>query len=50
VYMLQHFVHAKFAFSHQQYFSSAYTRSGFLRDDMYIVLTALALTLVYTLV
>jgi undecaprenyl-diphosphatase len=32
-----------------QYYSSAYTSSGFLRDDMHILLTTMALTLVYTL-
>lgn len=32
-----------------QYYSSAYTSSGFLRDDMHILLTALSLTLAYTL-
>lgn len=32
-----------------QYYSSAYTSSGFMRDDMHILLTTMALTLVYTL-
>lgn len=33
----------------QLYYSSAYTVSGFLRDDIHIVLTALALTFLYAL-
>lgn len=49
VYILQHFIHTRLTASHQQYFSSAYTSSGFLRDDMHIILSVLALTLAYTL-
>lgn len=35
--------------SPQQYYSSAYTSSGFSIDDMHVILTSMALTLVYTL-
>jgi undecaprenyl-diphosphatase len=49
VYFLLHFINIRLTASHQQYFSSAYTCSGFLRDDMHIILTVLALTLAYTL-
>lgn len=50
VYVSVCFLTRKIALSSQQYYSSAYTRSGFLRDDMHLILTAMALTLVYTLI
>lgn len=49
VYILLRFATIRLMPSTQQYYSTAYTRSGFLRDDMYILLTVMALTLVYTL-
>lgn len=49
VYILLRFATIRLMPSTQQYYSTAYTRSGFLRDDMHILLTVMALTLVYTL-
>lgn len=49
VYILLRFATIRLMPSIQQYYSTAYTRSGFLRDDMHILLTVMALTLVYTL-
>lgn len=49
VYILLRFATIRLIPSTQQYYSTAYTRSGFLRDDMHILLTVMALTLVYTL-
>lgn len=49
VYILLRFATIRLMPSIQQYYSTAYTRSGFLRDDMYILLTVMVLTLVYTL-
>lgn len=49
VYILLRFATIRLMPSIQQYYSTAYTRSGFLRDDMHFLLTVMALTLVYTL-
>lgn len=49
VYLLVHFITVKFLGFSQQYYSSAYTPSGFQRDDMHIILTIMAFTLAYTL-
>lgn len=49
VYYVVRFVNHKLRGGTQQYFSNAYTRSGFLRDDIHILLTSMALTLAYTL-
>lgn len=49
IYALLHFISLKLNSSPQQYFSSAYTRSGFLYDDIQIILVALFLTFVYAL-
>lgn len=49
VYYAVRFVNHKLRGGTQQYFSNAYTRSGFLRDDIHILLTSMALTLAYTL-
>jgi undecaprenyl-diphosphatase len=49
IYALLHFISLKLNSSPQQYFSSAYTRSGFLYDDIQLILVALFLTFVYAL-
>lgn len=49
VYILLRFATIRLMPSTQQYYSTAYTRSGFQRDDMHFLLTVMALTLVYTL-
>lgn len=49
IYALLHFISLKLNSSPQQYFSSAYTRSGFLYDDIKLILVALFLTFVYAL-
>lgn len=49
VYGMFVFASNRLSGTQQQYYSSAYTNSGFLCDDMHIILTAMALTLAYTL-
>ena len=49
VYALYFFVMRKSFKLHQQYYSSAYTSSGYQTDDIHVLLTAMALTLVYTI-
>lgn len=49
IYASLHFISLKLNSSPQQYFSSAYTRSGFLYDDIQLILVALFLTFVYAL-
>jgi undecaprenyl-diphosphatase len=48
VYTLYFFVIGKCFKVQQQYYSNAYTSSGYQVDDIYIVLTSMALTLIYT--
>lgn len=50
VYMLFRLAVVRILQSPQQYYSSAYTRTGFTRDNMHIFLTAMAITLVYTFI
>lgn len=49
LYKILRFVLVACLKSPQQYYSSTYTSTGFSIDDMHIVLTTMALTLVYTL-
>lgn len=49
VYLLHRIVLSRFMPSPQQYYSTAYTGTGFLRDDIHIIFAAMALTMVYTL-
>ncbi len=49
LYYLLYVLLAKAIATPSQYYSKTYTSSGFLLSDMYIVLTAMSLTLVYIL-
>lgn len=49
VYYVLHLLVSKVITPASQYYSSAYTTSGFLLSDMHVILTAMALTLAYTL-
>ena len=50
VYVFIRLLIKKLVSSSQLYYSSAYTSSGFLHDDMHLVLTSMSLTLAYTLI
>lgn len=47
LYMLLRLVLVRTQGTIPQYYSNAYTPSGFSKDDMYLILTSMALTLVY---
>lgn len=49
VYYVLQFSMSRLTSSAQQYYSSAYTTSGFLLSDMYVFLSAMSLTLAYIL-
>ena len=49
VYYLIYILSSKFMASPSQYYSNAYTPSGFLISDMHVILTSLSLTLAYIL-
>lgn len=49
LYCLFYILVSKVAPSPSQYYSSAYTTSGFLLSDMHVILTSLSLTLAYIL-
>lgn len=49
VYLLVRFVVVRIQGTSPQYYSNAYTASGFSRDDMHLILTTMAFTLAYTL-
>lgn len=49
VYLSTWLINIKLLHTPQQYYSSAYTSSGFSLDGIHVILCAMALTLVYTL-
>lgn len=49
VYLLLRFVITRVQKSAKQYYSTTYTSSGFLCQDMYIILASVALTLLYVI-
>lgn len=49
VYLCTRLVNTKILRTTQQYYSSAYTKSGFSLDGIHVILCAMALTLAYTL-
>ncbi len=49
LYSILRLVQSAFLLQQSQYYSTAYTRSGYLLSDMYIVVTAVALTVVCVL-
>lgn len=49
LYYVLYLLVSKTAGTPSQYYSNAYTTSGFLLSDMHVILTAMALTLVYIL-
>lgn len=49
LYCLWHVLVSRLMASPSQYYSSAYTTSGFLLSDMYVILTAMSLTMAYIL-